>query len=396
MSLNDTPSGERIHIGFFGMRNAGKSSLVNAVTGQDLSVVSDTLGTTTDPVKKAMELLPLGPVVIIDTPGIDDEGELGNLRVQRSQLSLARCDLAVLVVDGTQGMRPEDDRLAEELKQRKIPYVIAWNKADELAEANLAELDEHALLTSAANGTGIHELKERLGHLAKGIKTDRPMLADLISAGDVAVLVIPIDSAAPKGRIILPQQMVLREVLDCHASALVCQVEELQATLESLKEPPRIVVTDSQAFGPVSKIVDKSVQLTSFSILMARHKGELAPLAQASSALDTIQDGDKILISEGCTHHRQCDDIGTVKIPRLIRATTQAEPIFEFSSGNGFPQDLTPYKLIVHCGACMLNEKEMDRRYALAREAGVPLLNYGMALAKMHGILDRALTPFQL
>lgn len=392
MGLNDVVSAERLHIGFFGMRNAGKSSLVNAVTGQALSVVSDVKGTTTDPVKKAMELLPLGPVVILDTPGLDDEGDLGQLRVQKAKQALAQTDIAILVVDATVGMTETDLNLKRELETRKLPCVIAYNKADLLAER--ADLPENALYVSAADGEGVHELKERLGDFAKEKKNPKLLVADLLSPGDLVVLVTPIDESAPKGRLILPQQMTLRDILDAHAVAIVCQDTELKQTLEDLGRKPRMVITDSQAFGKVSKVVPSDIPLTSFSILMARYKGDLRALVQGAAELCKLRDGDRVLVSEGCTHHRQCNDIGTVKMPGWIEQFSGAKPDYTFTSGGEFPQDLSPYKVIVHCGGCMLNEAEMQHRIARANEAGVPIVNYGIAIAGMHGILRRSLELF--
>ena len=394
MSLNETPSSERTHIAFFGLRNAGKSSLVNAVTGQDLAVVSDTPGTTTDPVRKAMELLPLGPVVIVDTPGLDDVGGLGEKRVARARRVLANCDVAVLVVDATRGLQQEDDDLMALFAQRKMPYVVAWNKADLVGDESAPTLGEKGLLVSALTGDGIFELKERLAHIAHEARPPKQLVADLIGEGDTVVLVVPIDESAPKGRLLLPQQMVLRDVLDSHASAMVCQVEELSGVLGSLVRPPRMVITDSQAFGRVAKIVPPTVPLTSFSILMARYKGNLAIYVDGAAELGRLRDGDHVLISEGCTHHRQCNDIGTVKMPAWIRTHSGAEPEFSFTSGGDFPDDPSGIDLVVHCGACMVNEREMARRIEACATAGVPIVNYGMAIAQMHGILARSLELF--
>ena len=394
MSLQETVSAERVHIGFFGKRNAGKSSLVNAVTGQELAVVSDVLGTTTDPVKKAMEILPLGPVVIIDTPGLDDLGELGEKRVKKAKQIRAQTDLAVLVVDGTAGLAPEDEEIIRLFEERKLPYLVAMNKAD-LGNAGKPEADDpHALAVSALTGAGVYELKERLGAMAKGLENTRQLLGDLLTPGDLVVLVVPIDESAPKGRLILPQQQTLREVLDNNCMAVVCQDTELSDTLRALGKKPRLVITDSQAFGRVSKDVPADVPLTSFSILFARYKGELAELIRGAEAIGTLKDGDRVLISEGCTHHRQCGDIGTVKMPAWIRAHCGAEPEFSFTSGGEFPEDPSGYALIVHCGGCMLNAQEMKSRMERARKAGVPMVNYGAAIAKMHGILERSVEPF--
>lgn len=392
MSLNQLPSGERLHIGFFGMRNAGKSSLVNAVTGQQLSVVSDVKGTTTDPVKKSMELLPLGPVVIIDTPGMDDEGDLGALRVEKAKLALAQTDIAVLVVDSTVGLGKLDKELLELFKERKIPYIIALNKADLLPFR--PETDEHSRYVSAVSGEGIQELKEALGAFAKGMKKEKLLVSDLISEGDLVVLVTPIDESAPKGRLILPQQMTIRDILDHHAIAVTCQDTELRQTLKSLAVKPRLVITDSQVFERVSADTPEDIPLTSFSILMARYKGDLKTLVQGAAVLSQLRDGDKVLISEGCTHHRQCNDIGTVKMPNWIRSYSGAEPQFSFTSGGEFPEDLSEYKLVIHCGGCMLNDTQMKYRIDKCIEAGVPIVNYGLAIAQMHGILKRSVEPF--
>ena len=392
MSLNHVPSAERIHIGFFGMCNAGKSSLVNAVTGQSLSVVSDVKGTTTDPVKKAMELLPLGPVVILDTPGLDDEGELGRLRVDKARQMLAQTNIAVLVADAQSGLGDMDRWLLQELKERKIPFLIAFTKADLAADHPAS--GESVLYVSAVTGEGVNELKEKLGQFAKQLENPRVLVRDLLSPGDLVVLVTPIDEAAPKGRLILPQQMVLRDILDAHAMAVVCQDTELKDTLSALGRKPRMVITDSQAFAAVAKDTPADIPLTSFSILMARYKGELTSLVRGFSALSRLQDGDRVLISEGCTHHRQCKDIGTVKMPGWIGQFSKAKPEYHFTSGGEFPQDLSPYRVVVHCGACMLNEAEMKHRVSLAAQANVPMVNYGVAIAGMHGILQRSLELF--
>ncbi len=393
MSLNETVSAERVHIGFFGMRNAGKSSLVNAVTGQSLSVVSDVLGTTTDPVKKAMELLPLGPVVIIDTPGFDDEGYLGEKRVEKTNEILAKTDVAILVVDALKGLSKGDGELIEAFKKRNIPYIIAFNKSELLSEKN--DLNDNEIYVSATEKINIFELKEKIGGLAKTTEKKKFVVSDLVEKGDIVVLVIPIDESAPKGRLILPQQMTIRDLLDGNCIVVSCQDTELESTLNSLAEKPKLVITDSQIFGKVSKIVPEDILLTSFSILMARYKGELGTLINGAEKLSEIRDGDRILISEGCTHHRQCNDIGTVKIPDMIRKFTNAEPEFSFTSGGEFPQDLREYSLIVHCGGCTLNEKEMKHRMSLANEHGVPMVNYGVAIARMNGILEKSIELFQ-
>ena len=392
MGLNSTVSAERVHIGFFGLRNAGKSSLVNAVTGQKLSVVSDVKGTTTDPVKKAMELLPMGPVVIIDTPGIDDEGELGEQRVSKAKQILRQADVAVLVVDAQKGLQKADNELVALFKQRKLPYVIVYNKSDLLPK--IPPETENEIYVSAETGTGIYELKEKIAALSKTADNDRKIVSDLIESGDTVILVTPIDSAAPKGRLILPQQQTLRELLEAGALTMVVRETELEASLKALKTPPRMVITDSQAFGVVSKIVPKDVELTSFSILFARYKGDLATVIGGAAKLSKLKDGDRVLISEGCTHHRQCQDIGTVKLPGWINSYTGKTLDYSFTSGTEFPEDLSQYALVVHCGGCMLNEKEMKSRLKCCNEQGVPVTNYGIAIAQMHGILKRSLEPF--
>ena len=392
MDLNETASAERIHIGFFGLRNAGKSSLVNAVTGQSLSVVSEVKGTTTDPVRKAMELLPLGPVVIIDTPGLDDEGTLGEMRVKKARETLARTDIAVLVTDAREELSPLENELIAAFKERKIPYIVARNKADLTEKRDPSP--ENGITVSAKTGEGVNALKEKLGEFAKLKKNDKKIVSDLLCPGDRVVLVIPVDEAAPKGRLILPQQQTIRDILDAHCVVTCCQDTEVAETLAGLTGKPRMVITDSQAFGRVSKDVPENVPLTSFSILFARYKGNLAELVRGAAALSNIKDGDRVLISEGCTHHRQCNDIGTVKMPGWIEKFTGARPEFSFTSGGEFPDDLTAYKVIVHCGGCMLNETEMQSRIRRAVEASVPIVNYGVAIAHMHGILRRSLELF--
>lgn len=396
MGLNQVTSGERIHIGFFGMRNAGKSSVVNAVTGQQLSVVSDVKGTTTDPVKKAMELLPLGPVVMMDTPGLDDEGELGEKRVQKAKQILGQTDIAVLVVDSLAGLCTQDKELIQLFQERKLPYVIVYNKADLLKEPK--QSDEKELYVSAITGEGIPLLKERLGNFSQKMKAPKVLVADLIKAGDLVVLVTPIDEAAPKGRLILPQQLTIRDILDAHGIVVTCQDTELKQTLDSLAIKPKLVITDSQVFGKVDKDTPDDVMLTSFSVLMARYKGDLQTLIRGAAALSKLQTGDRVLISEGCTHHRQCNDIGTVKVPRWIEEFTGVKPEFSFTSGGEFPQskeELSRYALVVHCGGCTLNEAEMKHRISLCTNAGVPIVNYGIAIAGMHGILKRSIMPFE-
>lgn len=392
MSLNSQPSAERIHIGFFGLRNAGKSSVVNAVTGQKLSLVSEVLGTTTDPVQKAMEILPLGPVVVIDTPGVDDEGELGEMRVRRARQTLSKTDVAVLVVDALKGLQPADRELIGLFEARKIPYLIAWNKADLLGEVPAP--GERELYVSAATGANIYELKEAIGRLVRQPEADKKLVGDLIAPNDLIVLVTPIDAAAPKGRMILPQQQMIRDVLDHNAMNVVVKETQLEAALAALSVKPKMVITDSQAFGPVSRIVPEDVPLTSFSILFARYKGDLAELIRGAAALGRLRDGDRVLISEGCTHHRQCADIGTVKLPGWIEKYTGAKPEYSFTSGGEFPDELSGYKLVIHCGGCMLSETEMKNRISRASSAGVPIVNYGIAIAAMHGILKRSLEPF--
>lgn len=391
MGLNDAPSGERIHIGFFGRRNAGKSSLVNAVTGQELSVVSQVKGTTTDPVSKAMELLPLGPVLIIDTPGFDDEGALGELRIQKTKQILNRADCAVLVVDAVSGKTQAEEELLALFREKEIPYLVAYNKC-ELAPGLTPGPGEIAV--SAQQGAGIGELKERLAALAHTEGPQRRLVGDLLKPGDLAVLVTPIDSAAPKGRLILPQQLTIRDVLEAGAAAVVVQETGLRETLASLGKPPALVVTDSQAFGKVSADTPREIPLTSFSILMARYKGFLEEAVLGAARLDRLKDGDRVLIAEGCTHHRQCEDIGTVKLPRWLREYTGKDLLLETSSGLGFPEDLSPYRLVIHCGGCMLNERELRYRRKSAADAGVPFTNYGTAIAQMHGILRRSLELF--
>ena len=391
MGLQDTVSAERIHIGFFGMRNAGKSSVVNAVTDQALSLVSDVKGTTTDPVRKAMELLPLGPVVIIDTPGLDDEGELGKMRVGRALRELNYVDLAVLVIDATVGMQEGDRRLKKLCADKGIPCLTVYNKCELLS--SLPEPGD-ALAVSAASGMGIHALKERMAALLKADAPERPLVRDLLTKGDTVVLVIPIDAGAPKGRLILPQQQTVRDILECGCTAVMTRDDDLPRTLSSLASPPALVITDSQVFGKVARMVPESIPLTSFSILFARYKGDLASMVRGAAVLADLKDGDRVLVSEGCTHHRQCGDIGTVKLPAAVRALCSADPIFETTSGRDFPEDLSPYRLVIHCGGCMLTPREMQYRARCAADADVPMTNYGIALAHSAGILRRSLAPF--
>jgi [FeFe] hydrogenase H-cluster maturation GTPase HydF len=392
MSLNSVSSSERIHIGFFGMRNAGKSSLVNAVTSQKLSLVSDIKGTTTDPVRKAMELLPLGPVVIIDTPGLDDEGTLGEMRVRRAKDMLSTVHIAVLVVDALKGMSEEDKTLAAEIESRNIPLIIAMNKADLLG--SVPENEKTTLYVSAEKNIGINELKDKIASLGKATKTDKKILADLVSQGDFVLLVTPIDESAPKGRLILPQQQTIRELLEIGAITLVVQVSEITQALDSLKMPPKLIITDSQAFSQVSRLIPHDIKLTSFSILFARYKGDLDTVVKGADKLSYLNDGDKILISEGCTHHRQCKDIGTVKLPGWIEKFSGKHLEFTFTSGSDFPSDLSDYALVVHCGGCTLNENEMKNRLERCRQQGVPITNYGTAIAEINGILRRSLEVF--
>ncbi|MCR5529615.1 MAG: [FeFe] hydrogenase H-cluster maturation GTPase HydF [Saccharofermentans sp.] len=394
MGLTDTPSAERVHIGFFGLRNAGKSSLVNKLTGQELSVVSDVKGTTTDPVRKTMELLPIGPVVIIDTPGLDDEGELGKKRIEKTKEILGLTDIAILVTDASSSFTSEEKELVELFKTRSLPYVIVYNKSD-LVEGDIKPYADNSIVVSSKTGENIYELKELIGKLVTDSKEEKYLVSDLLSEGDMTVLVIPIDESAPKGRLILPQQLVMRDLLDHGLAFASCRTEELEATLNSFKKAPALVITDSQAFAEVSKIVPEDVALTSFSILMARYKGELTRLVEGANKLSELQDGSKVLISEGCTHHRQCNDIGTVKLPKLIRKYTGKDIELDFTSGRDFPSDLSSCDLVVHCGGCMLNDKEMQRRVKAAVDAGVPIVNYGVAIAKMNGILDRSLEPLK-
>ncbi len=390
MSLNETVSADRVHIAFFGKRNAGKSSLVNAVTGQSLSVVSSVKGTTTDPVKKAMELLPIGPVMIIDTPGFDDEGDLGTLRVKKTREVLAKTDVAVLVVDASVGMSREDEEFLATVKEKGLPCITVYNKCDIKGH----DVSDNEICVSAKSGEGVNAFKEMLGALAKTKENTKRIVSDMLCEGDIVVLVTPIDESAPKGRLILPQQQTIRDILDNGAATVVTQVEQLAMILSALKAPPKMVITDSQAFGRVSKIVPESIPLTSFSILFARYKGDLTEQVKGAAALATLKDGDRILISEGCTHHRQCGDIGTVKMPAWIFGFSGAKVEFDFTSGGEFPTDLSKYKLIVHCGGCMLNEAEMKSRIITANGAGVPIVNYGVAIAHMNGILKRSLELF--
>ena len=396
-NLNQTPSANRTHIGIFGKRNAGKSSLINAITGQNYAIVSDVLGTTTGPVLKSMELVPLGPVVIIDTPGLDDEGTLGALRIQKAYQILNKTDIAVLVIDASSGVTKEDSEILKRIHEKEIPCVIVVNKSDICPNCNLEDLplpdSDSAILVSSKTGEHIHELKELLAQQASQDTIQKSIVADLLNPLDFVVLVVPIDSAAPKGRLILPQQQTIRDILEAKASAIVVQETELAETLNSLGKKPKMVITDSQVFKKVSAVTPDDILLTSFSILFARYKGNLKILVNGASALDSLKNGDRILISEGCTHHRQCDDIGTVKLPNWIRSYTKKEVEFEFTSGTEFPLDLSSYKMIVHCGGCMLNEREMNYRLKCAEDAKIPITNYGTCIAYINGILERSLEP---
>ncbi len=418
MGLNDTPSSVRVQIGLFGRTNAGKSSLMNALTGQDLAVVSEVKGTTTDPVSKAMELLPIGPVVLIDTPGLDDEGELGRLRIEKSLQVLRKTDVAILVLDGMllrsgNGLCEAETELIKQVKEKQLPCVVALNKSEELTQEERHDLEDYMKaqvgqtvrevpelqqilirFVSAQTGEGIRELKETIGRLSAGQEPDTCLIGDLLAPEDVVILVTPIDAAAPKGRMILPQQQTIRDILDHHAICMVTKETQLTATLNSLKNPPKMVVTDSQAFRLVKDLVPREVLLTSFSILFARLKGDLVQQVQGALAIEKLQDGDRVLISEGCTHHRQCGDIGTEKLPKLLKKYTGKELQLEFTSGTRFPEDLKEYRLVIHCGGCMLNEKEMKYRLKKAKDERVSMTNYGVAIAHMNGILTRSLEPF--
>jgi len=395
MSLNDTPTSNRRHIGIFGKCNAGKSSVINAITGQDLAIVSEHKGTTTDPVYKTMELLPLGPVVIIDTPGLDDAGALATQRIRKAHQVLNKTDIAVLVVDASQGMSAEDDAIIKRIKSKNIPYVIAFNKMDLADKADgLTAAAANSLTISCRDGRNIQELKELIARQAAEEENNARIIADLLQPNDLVVLVTPIDMAAPKGRLILPQQQTIRDILEVGAAALIVQDTEFKTMLGRLAERPRMVVTDSQAFAKVAADTPGDIPLTSFSILFARYKGDLEANVRGARELSQLQEGDKVLISEGCTHHRQCNDIGTVKLPNWIRQFTGKNMTYQYTSGTEFPDDLTPFRLIIHCGACMLNEREVKYRMKCAHDQGVPMTNYGVAIAYMHGILKRTLQPF--
>ena len=389
--INQTPNANRVHIGFFGKRNAGKSSVVNAVTGQKLSIVSDVKGTTTDPVSKAMELLPVGPVVIIDTPGIDDEGLVGEMRVRRARQILNKTDVAVLIIDGVVGKSQTDEDLIKLFEEKALPYIVVYNKSD---LSKQKDLKENEISVSAMTRENINELKERIAKLAKTEQNEKRIIGDFLDPSDIVVLVTPIDGSAPKGRMILPQVQTIRDILDGHAMCIVTQTDQLKAALDSLKEPPKMVVTDSQAFSIVKDIVPETVPLTSFSILFANYKGVLKTAATGAASVEKLKDGDTVLISEGCTHHRQCEDIGTVKLPNWINKHTGKSINFEFTSGGEFPDDLSKYSLIVHCGGCMLNEREVLYRQKCAQDQGIPFTNYGTLIAYMNGILARSAEIF--
>ena len=404
--MNHTPLSERIHIGIFGKRNAGKSSILNAITGQNLAIVSDVKGTTTDPVLKTMEILPLGPIVLIDTPGLDDEGELGELRKKKAYQMLNKSDVALVVVDGKSGMTAEDENIIESIREKRIPCIVVYNKKDLIADdgaCRLANLQEHGSVgnstdcvwVSATTGENIEELKRMIANVIPKADVHKPIIGDLIKPLDFVVLVVPIDGSAPKGRLILPQQQTIRDILEARAVPVVVKDTELKDILRKLQVPPSLVVTDSQVFGKVAQIVPKDVPLTSFSILMARYKGDLKTVVRGANALDDLQDGDTVLISEGCTHHRQCEDIGTVKLPKWIQEYTGKDIHFAFTSGTEFPDDLSMYKLVIHCGGCMLNEREMKYRLKCAEDMNILMINYGTAIAHMKGILKRSIEIFE-
>lgn len=408
MSLNATPSSDRLHIGFFGKTNAGKSSLLNSITGQDISIVSDVKGTTTDPVKKAMELLPIGPVMLIDTPGLDDSGELGKMRINKTLEMLRKTDLVILVVDGKELVAQQTIQLSSHEKEvldeainRNLPYLIVISKEDKLTETEKAKINEstilkeHGILVSVTDQDKMTKLKQLIGEIGQSASADKPLIRDLLEPEDVVVLVTPIDEAAPKGRMILPQQQTIRDILEADAISVVCKEFQLKKTLESLKTPPKLVVTDSQAFKVVNELTPKEIMLTSFSILFARKKGNLEVQVKGAEEIAKLEDQDCVLISEGCTHHRQCGDIGTQKLPKLLKKYTGKDIRFEFTSGNHFEKDLSKYALVIHCGACMLNEQEMQYRLNQALQMNVPMTNYGVAIAYMNGILYRSLEPFQ-
>lgn len=392
--MSNIVNAERVHIGIFGLRNAGKSSLINSITGQNLAIVSDTPGTTTDPVKKSMELLPIGPVVLIDTPGLDDEGELGLLRINKAKQVLNYIDLAIIVKDIERPMLKNEREVVQLVENKKVPYIVVYNKIDRLNPMNELILEDNEYAVSTKTGEGIENLKDAIGKILKK-EDEKRIVQDIVNEGDTVMLVIPIDSGAPKGRIILPQQQVLRELIDKNVTTVVANPENLSTTLDKLKSKPKLVITDSQVFGKVDKLIPEEVLLTSFSILFARYKGNLESLLSGVKGLDKLKDGSTVLISEGCTHHRQCEDIGTVKMPKWIKEYTEKDINFEFTSGGEFPEDISKYDLIVHCGGCMINAREMHYRLEQSKDQNVPITNYGMIIAKMHGILDRSIKPFK-
>ena len=392
--MSNIVNAERVHIGIFGLRNAGKSSLINSITGQNLAIVSDTPGTTTDPVKKSMELLPIGSVVLIDTPGLDDEGELGILRINKAKQVLNYIDLAIIVKDIERPMLKNEREVVKLVENKKVPYIVVYNKIDRLNPMNELILEDNEYAVSTKTGEGIENLKEAIGKILKK-EDEKRIVQDLVNEGDTVMLVIPIDAGAPKGRIILPQQQVLRELIDKNVTTVVANPENLSTTLDKLKSKPNLVITDSQVFGKVDKLIPEEVLLTSFSILFARYKGNLESLLSGVKGLDKLKDGSTVLISEGCTHHRQCEDIGTVKMPKWIKEYTEKDINFEFTSGGEFPEDISKYDLIVHCGGCMINAREMHYRLEQSKDQNVPITNYGMIIAKMHGILDRSIKPFK-
>ncbi len=389
----ETTISERLHIGFFGMRNVGKSSLVNSVTGQSIAIVSKVKGTTTDPVKKSMELLPLGPVVIIDTPGLDDEGELGKLRVERTKRVLSSINIAVLVIEADKGITNKDEELIDIFTQKNIPYIIAYNKSDKLKERQI--LKDNEIYVSSKTKENIYELKEKMGKISKATTNNKKIVGDLLEEGDIVLLVIPIDESAPKGRLILPQQQTMRDILDAHCTFVACQDTEVRETLACLSKKPKLVITDSQVFQTVNKNVPEDIYLTSFSILFARYKGNLEELVKGAKVLKNLKEDSKVLIAEACTHHRQCNDIGSVKIPKWIEKYIGTKPKFYFSSGNEFPSNLEQYSLIIHCGGCMITEKEMHYRMEEAKKANIPIINYGVVISTVHGILERSLKIFK-
>ena len=396
--MNHTPTSERLHIGIFGKRNAGKSSIINAITEQDLAIVSDVKGTTTDPVMKSMELLPLGPVVFIDTPGLDDEGELGELRVKKAYQMLNKTDVALLVIDGKNGMTAEDESILTKIQEKGLPCIVVYNKKDLIIDNAIksnAENGIDCIWVSTTTGENIEELKRMIANAVPKADVYKPIVSDLIKPLDFVVLVVPIDGSAPKGRLILPQQQTIRDILEAGAVPVVVKDTELSEMLDKLQVKPSLIITDSQVFGKVAQLVPEDIPLTSFSILMARYKGDLKTVVRGANALDDLQDGDTVMISEGCTHHRQCEDIGTVKLPKWIQEYTGKDIRFAFTSGTEFLDDLSNHKMVIHCGGCMLNEREMKYRLKCAEDAKVPMTNYGIAIAHMKGILGRSIEIFK-